>query len=487
LKLNKVNLQQNKSWWVYGIAILFVAINALLIYKEFFLFSIFPIALLLIVAAFFSLDKLLLVIVFLVPLSVPLIELFPDSPIDMFLPTEPLLAGILILFIIKLFFDKSLPGAIFRHPVSVAIYCYLGWILLTSITSTMPLVSIKFFVAKLWFIAAFFFLATQLFREQKNIRKYIILYAVALSIVVIYATTRHLKYGIFDEKIAHWSANPFYKDHTSYGALLAFFIPPLIGISFYKSYTPRARFFFVSVLAILFTGIIFSYSRAAWVSLIGAFGIWIIIKLRIRFWVIVSGVVMLTLLFYLIGYALLYNLKSNKQDSSANLTEQVKSISNVSTDASNLERLNRWNCAIRMFQDKPIFGWGPGTYMFHYAPYQLSYEKTIISTNEGNMGNSHSEYLGPLSEQGFLGPIFFLIIIIVTTITGVRAIRNTHSKELRMIGLSAIVGLYTYYFHGILNNFLDTDKASAPFWGFTAILVAIDVYYRQEAKKIKSN
>ncbi|MFA6403112.1 MAG: O-antigen ligase family protein [Salinivirgaceae bacterium] len=470
----------SKNWWVYALVILFIAVNGVLIYKEFFLFSILPVALLLVVAAFFSMDKLLLLLVFLVPLSIPLSELIPDLPIDMFLPTEPLLAGLLLLFLIKLFFDKSLPIALVKHPVSIVIYFYLTWMLITTVTSTMPLVSIKFFAAKLWFIAAFFFLATQLFKAQKNFRKYIILYAVALVIVVIYATIRHLKYGIFDEKIAHWSANPFYKDHTSYGAMLAFFIPPLIGVTFFKGYAPRTRFFFAIILLFLIIGIIFSYSRAAWISLIGAFGIWVLIKLRIKFWVIVSGITLVTLVFLLIGSSLLYNLKSNKQDASADLIENVKSISNVSTDASNLERLNRWNCALKMFREKPIFGWGPGTYMFHYAPFQLSYEKTIISTNEGDMGNAHSEYLGPLSEQGFLGTLFFLLILVFTTITGVRAIRNTQSIELRMLGLTSIVGLYTYYFHGILNNFLDTDKASAPFWGFTAILVAIDIYYRQE-------
>jgi hypothetical protein len=40
-----------------------------------------------------------------------------------------------------------------------------------------------------------------------------------------------------------------------------------------------------------------------------------------------------------------------------------------------------------------------------------------------------------------------------------------------------ILGLITYYIHGILNNFLDTDKASAPFWGYTAIIVALDIYF----------
>jgi hypothetical protein len=36
--------------------------------------------------------------------------------------------------------------------------------------------------------------------------------------------------------------------------------------------------------------------------------------------------------------------------------------------------------------------------------------------------------------------------------------------------------------HGILNNFLDTDKISALFWGMIAAIVAIDIRMKQEAE-----
>ena len=42
------------------------------------------------------------------------------------------------------------------------------------------------------------------------------------------------------------------------------------------------------------------------------------------------------------------------------------------------------------------------------------------------------------------------------------------------------LGLTTYLIHGFLNNFLDTDKASVPFWGFAAILVALDIYGKRK-------
>ena len=31
------------------------------------------------------------------------------------------------------------------------------------------------------------------------------------------------------------------------------------------------------------------------------------------------------------------------------------------------KRINRWKSALRMFQERPLLGHGPGTYMFLYA------------------------------------------------------------------------------------------------------------------------
>ena len=47
----------------------------------------------------------------------------------------------------------------------------------------------------------------------------------------------------------------------------------------------------------------------------------------------------------------------------------------------------------------------------------------------------------------------------------------------------ALLGLVTYFSHGVLNNFLDTDKLSVPFWGFVAVIVSLDVYGKKTSKK----
>jgi len=38
-----------------------------------------------------------------------------------------------------------------------------------------------------------------------------------------------------------------------------------------------------------------------------------------------------------------------------------------------------------------------------------------------------------------------------------------------------------------MNNFLDTDKASVPFWSFAAIIVVLDVYHSGSGKPVSDD
>jgi O-antigen ligase len=116
--------------------------------------------------------------------------------------------------------------------------------------------------------------------------------------------------------------------------------------------------------------------------------------------------------------------------------------------------------------------------MFKYAPFQLSRDKTIISTNMGDAGNAHSEYLGPLSESGLAGMLTFLLVVIMVVYTSVKTYSRLKDPRLKGILVSTFLGLVTYYAHGFMNNFLDTDKAAVPFWAFTGMIVWIDLNSR---------
>jgi O-antigen ligase len=231
---------------------------------------------------------------------------------------------------------------------------------------------------------------------------------------------------------------------------------------------------------IVATGLLFSYTRAAWISVFISTAVLIFTLLKIRFrYILIAG---LLTAFYFSGQrsSIVHKMQRHRQKSETALTRQLQSISNISTDESNLERLNRWNSALRMFREKPVMGWGPGTYKFKYAPFQRSSEKSAISTDLGNLGNAHSEYIGPLAESGLLGSISFILIGFFSLLTGFRVYKRLHDPGLKQLVLGIILGFITYLVHGTLNNFLDTDKASALFWGFIAVFVSLDIYNQDE-------
>jgi len=470
----------------YLISISFILLNIYFVVKrDSLIINALPALLAVFLLVVFSFDKLIYLVVFFTPLSLPLSEIMPGLSFNMFLPTEPILFGLLILFLLKIIHERNFDRDILTHPVSMAIYLNLIWILLTSLTSTMPVVSVKFLLARIWFVVCLYLLTAKIFKEGKKMEQYIWLYLIAFLVVIFYATYRHWGYGLWDKQAAHFVVSPFYNDHTSYGAAIAMYLPFAMLFAFSKQYSKKIRNAALVVLGILFMAFILSYSRAAWVSMIAAFGVWVIIKLKIRFQPIFISAIIVIALVFSFQQQIVMHLERNSDESSSNLTEHFSSISNISSDASNLERLNRWGCAIRMFKEKPVFGFGPGTYMFQYAPFQLKKERTIISTNAGDRGNAHSEYLGPLSESGVLGLVTFLIILITVLYTGIHAYTRLKDPRLKGIVLAAIIGLVTYYVHGFLNNFLDTDKLSVPFWGFTAMIVAADIYSGREAKAVE--
>jgi O-antigen ligase len=460
----------------YAIAALFIIIDCFLIVKfQNYMFNLLPLALIVIAGIFFSLDKALLFSVMCIPFSLPLKEFYSGLDFNIDLPTEPLFVTIMFIFILKLLLEHNYDRKILRHPLSIMIFIYLTWHLVTVCTSTLPLVSLKCWVASLWFIMPFFFLGILLFKDTRNIYRFCFLYMIPFAALIIFTLVKHSAYN-FDQHIGNGIMNPFFNDHTSYGAAIAMFIPFLIGFALNKEIKALWRIVSVVLLVIFTTGLIFSYTRAAWISLVGALGMYLILKLKIN-----NKIIFAILIVGIGGYVLfqdkiLMDLERNKVESSTDFTKHIKSISNITSDASNLERINRWNCAIRMFKEKPIFGWGPGTYQFNYAPFQHSDEKTIISTNAGDGGNAHSEYLGSLAESGLLGLVNYALICILIYIAGTRTYHKLKDRKLKMVVAAALCGLVTYFIHGALNNFLDIDKIAVPFWGFAAMIVSIELF-----------
>jgi len=437
-----------------------------------------------IVFAFGGLKLIVGTLFFVIPLSMELPIGLGDSKI--LFPSEAIALVLLVAFFVRVFFLQKFKSRFLKHPVTVIIIFYVAVLFATTFTSTMFVVSAKFAFINVMYISVFYFLANLYLRNKANQRlSPAFLYGISLFFVICFALYKHAGYD-FTKGYVNLSMRPFYSDHAIYSACIAMLLPIFAAFAIKGKLLGLGKLaqtaaWFISIALVV--GIVFSYSRAAWVSLAAAFAIFVLLLLKLK--------PVYFVLLFLVGAAfflsqrdsLISGWKLNRSNSSVSnptIEEQTKSITNISNDVSNAERLNRWSCAYRMFLDRPFTGFGPGTYQFQYLKYQIPSEMTRISVTTaynnplGKGGSAHSEYLLALSESGIMGFLGILGIVLSSIFYGMVAYYRASGGKDKIIILASLLGIITYGVHVFFNNYLNIDKTASLFWILISILVTID-------------
>lgn len=473
--------RSSKIFWVLFISILCIGINSWFLADN---IPVLPILVLLLISAivlFFRFDLIIYFITFCTPLSIQ--YYFKEFNIAFSFPSEPFMFGLMFIFFLKLIIEGFPDRKILKHPITLAIAMLIFWSLITTFTSQMIFVSAKSFLARLWFIVVFYFLTLFIFKEISEIKKMVWAYILGFLIVIFYTWYQHAAYD-FTQIESYNVMMPFFPDHTVYGAMIAFFIFILAAFSFSSAVSPPfyTRIWSFFVLLIFMTALFLSYSRGAWIGAAASLVFYILLIFRIKFNQFVLGLFIFGAVVFWKRDELYLKMKLSDAPPTKEVSSHLGSITNVSSDVSNLERINRWNSAIGMFETKPLLGYGPGTYSFFYIRFQRLDQITSISSNFGDAGNAHSEYLMPLSESGIFGLITFLILLFTVIYTGMNLFYSAQNSAIKYMALAALLGLVSYFVHGFLNNFLDLDKGAVPFWTFIAIITSLDLK-NKEIKK----
>lgn len=471
-----LRLHKDFSFWL-GITA-YVSLNIWLILQHSWMGLLIPGLLLLLITGIFSFDKVILFTTFCIPLSVRFEGVIGSVGLD--LPTDPLILFLGLLIFFKFLGDEQADHALVRHPLTIILFIHLVWLFISACTSSMPIVSFKFLASRLLFVLVFYWAGAHLFSIPAKIHQYLWLYMLPLTWVVFFTLYRHYGYNL-DQRVSYGMSQPFYVNHGIYAAALAMFIPYLTilvwkGKELQKSTYYRTVAF--TLLLIFLVGLVYSFTRAAWISIAGAAVLAFLALVRLKPWMYGLGILMMIYTGFQVQEKIENAIRKNQQVSADSFDKHLKSIYNIKNDDSNLERINRWKSAFRMTADRPIFGFGCGTYVFQYAPYQRAAEITKISTNFGTLGNAHSEFLQPLAETGVPGFLIFLIFLWILFQTAFRLITLGDTLEKNM-GLALGLGLATYFIHGLLNNYSDLDKAASLIWGFAGALVALDLRRRK--------
>jgi O-antigen ligase len=412
-----------------------------------------------------QLEQLANLLIFLAPISFS-VDLIGGFSLKM--PLELLTLLLLATFFIKSLYGLSIQKINWKHPVAILLYIDIAWTLIATVNSELLGVSAKRFALKGLFLIAYFFVFSKVVKENKE-RLYK-LFGYGLVIPILLIAIKHATYG-FGQNTSFSVSRPFFDDHTQYGALVAFVIPYFL--LHLRKPNRQLNIPHLAIIILLFFAVITSYSRGAWISLMAAFGLYALLRIRVKFSFIFSVLLGAGLLLSMNFSSIYDDLRKNEVKYADDVSQHLTSVTNLQNDASNLERINRWVCAYRMFEAKPTFGYGPGTYQFFYDLYQTPEYMTRISTHKGDKGNAHSEFFSALSEQGIIGGIIYLILMLYIVYLGMKTYYQILDPRIKKVCLSALLGLITFYVHGLFNTFSDIAEMALLVYGSIALIVTL--------------
>jgi len=413
------------------------------------------------------------ILAFSLPFSLEL-QIFEGSMLRV--PGEPLIVLAAAVFLFKFISEWRLKRVkLFKEWVWVL--PFMAAYAFTIPFSGLLFVSLKFAMVNYVYIVVFYFFLSILFSENpKLFPQMLLLFGAGMLLVTFWSVFRLWQWE-WNPVVVRGIFRPFYKDHTIFGASAAL----LSAFWFsYAVFSKEKLSRFLSLGAgITFLGIVlFSASRGAFMSIAFFSGLLLLVLVgaRLKHLVIIGlALLIIVLIFREPIQTRLQRIEAVSYDSEAGLIDRTVSTGNVTTDVSNIERLNRWVSAWRMFRERPLTGFGPGTYQFEYIPYQepsLMNRLTVTSPwdiPEGSGGTAHSEYLLAMSEMGVFGILGLLVILGRWLVIAFKKSRGHHRRPWIMV---AFLALSTYIFHAFFNNFLTTDKFAFLFWATAAWLIS---------------
>jgi len=394
------------------------------------------------------------------------------------LPTEPIMLALtfigMIMFILRF---QSISAKTLYHPISIFLVLHLLWLFFASIFSQSPTVSYKFFLAKLWYVIPFFFLTFHFIKGHIEIEKIIKLLTVFLGIAVMIVLVRHSMEG-FTFDTSHQVVRPIFRNHVSYSAILVVVLPYIWAL-YANSDNNRIKKILLGVLGLFLVGTYFSYTRAAQLSIPIAIGAYFIFKFKFGKIALTSSLIIAILVSaFLVNDNKYLDYTPDFEKTVAhtkfdNLLEATYKMEDIST----MERVYRWVAAMQMVEDKPMLGFGPGSFYFHYKKYTINSFETYVSDNPEKSG-IHNYYLMTLVEQGIIGLIIFLGLIISIIIYGERLYHKLTDTKQKNYIIAATISTVVICALLIINDLIEVDKVGPFFFLNASLIVLFDLKSR---------
>ncbi|MBU3742949.1 MAG: O-antigen ligase family protein [Sediminibacterium sp.] len=397
---------------------------------------------------------------------------FPDEPLMIFMS-----AGAVVYFLI---IPSRFPAILLQSNLFTLIVVQLIWIAITCIYAQEPVLSVKYLLAKIWYVIPFVILPVLFIRSPQHWKIWAACWMIPMLILVLQVIVRHGLHDFSFYSIRKAMA-PFFRNHVNYSALVCLLLPAAFASWYLTPPGTKLRKILLIGLGIGIAGWVLAYSRGAWVALPCAMLMVWIVK---RKWIF--PVLMVTVCSLLISISWLitdrhYLKFIPDHDATYFHTEfqQHMQATFEGKDVSTAERWHRWVAGFRMIAAEPITGFGPNSFYLQYKPYTLQRFQTWVSNNPEH-STVHNYFLLVALEQGVIGLLLLLVLICGVFIRLQQYYHQLQSRFFRTITLVVSATLTIVLVLNFMSDLIEADKVGPIFYSCLAATILLRQQITQE-------
>jgi len=369
---------------------------------------------------------------------------------------------------------------LWNHKLFWGLIAIWIWSVISALQAVQVLISVKYVLAKVWYITSFFIFTYYMIQSNVDIKKIFWTIFIPLLLTAIYGFMR-TAFGNFSFEFTNEYSLPFYDNHVIYATTMTLMLPWVYVARHWYSKGSLTRILLDLSIPFLLIAIYFSYTRACYLALIGGLVFVFLLKIRKLVLGYILAVSLVTSVLFVFSYDYFY-LRLAPDYNTTVMHDEFKDHL-ISTfygkDASSMERLNMWISVFRMYQKKPIAGYGPNNFPSTYKPYSVMYFKTWVSDNVLNL-SCHNYFWLLLAEQGIVGLLLFVLFIgfVLYQIQKTYHQSQSHFAKPLLASLAAVMGIFLVIL--FFNDLIETNKNGSLFYIFLALLVKLQQFTNED-------
>lgn len=243
-------------------------------------------------------------------------------------------------------------------------------------------------------------------------------------------------------------------------SLMCIMMPIVFVVLFDSAFEKRLKQVSIFTLICICIGLLCNKSRGSWLSniVLVPFASWYYVVHNKKFLGIILALFLAFGAFFV---------------SQPQYTARFESITNITTDRSNGDRIVVWKTCIKIYKDHPIIGIGLGQFS---KVYKEDYRNTEDTQGLNHAHNNFFHLLAETGTIGIMGLLYFVGYFIITSFR--RWIKDKNPYDLLI--LTTVLGYICIF--GQIEYTMDLSSGVRIFWFILAIMMQIKVLEKESFK-----